>query len=137
MTRFLDWLSFANRPLQDRLATLIASAVAAAVAVTGISAYFLTLLTVYDQLDNELIEVASITSGVLAEDLENLGGVDPSAWQAANVIVMLIRSDNHVITMPGRQVSDATPNRSCAIASSVTRGRRSDGPSPGCAGERP
>lgn len=105
MTRFLDWLSFANRPLQDRLATLIASAVAAAVAVTGISAYFLTLLTVYDQLDNELIEVASITSGVLAEDLENLGGVDPSAWQAANVIVMLIRSDNHVITMPGRQVT--------------------------------
>ena len=95
----------ANRRLQDRLAILIASAVAAAVAVTGVAAYTLTLLTVYDQLDRELVQVASITSGVLAEDLENMGGIDSSTWRAANVIVMLIRSDNHVITVPNRQTT--------------------------------
>lgn len=105
MRRLREYFTAANRPLQDRLAVLIACAVAAAVAVTGIAAYFLTLLTVYDQLDNELVDVASITSNVLSEDLENMGGIDPSAWRAANVIVMLIRSDNHVITMPGRQVN--------------------------------
>lgn len=92
-----------NWPLRKRLALLVASAVAAAVALTGIAAYALTLLTVYGQLDNELVDVASITSDALSEDLENMGGIDTSAWRAANVIVMLIRSDNHVITMPGRQ----------------------------------
>lgn len=94
-----------HRPLQDRLAILIASAVAAAVAVTGIAAYAMTLLTIYNQFDNELVEVASITSDVLSEDLENMGGIDTSAWRAANVIVMLVRSDAHQITQPGRQTT--------------------------------
>ncbi len=103
MSRLRTFFFAANRPLQDRLAILIASAVAAAVAVTGIAAYAMTLLTVYDQFDNELVEVASITSGALSEDLENMGGIDTSAWRAANVIVMLVRSDGHQITQPGRQ----------------------------------
>lgn len=55
MRRLLARFTTANRPLQDRLGLLIASAVAASVAVTGIAAYFLTLLVVYDQLDNELV----------------------------------------------------------------------------------
>lgn len=105
MTRWASLFRAPNRRLQDRLAILIASAVAAAVAVTGVAAYTLTLLTVYDQLDRELVQVASITSGVLAEDLENMGGIDSSTWRAANVIVMLIRSDNHVITVPNRQTT--------------------------------
>ena len=49
MRRLLARFTTANRPLQDRLGLLIASAVAAAVAVTGIAAYFLTLLVVYDR----------------------------------------------------------------------------------------
>jgi len=102
--RVVDFLNVANRPLQERLALLIATAVGAAVAVTGIAAYFLTLLTVYDQLDNELVEVAAITSGWLSEDLENMGGIDASAMRAANVTVMLVRSDAHVVSMPGRSV---------------------------------
>lgn len=102
MSRLRPFIFAANRPLQDRLAILIASAVAAAVAVTGIAAYAMTLLTVYDQFDNELVEVASITSGALSEDLENMGGIDTSAWRAANVIVMLVRSDAHAITQQGR-----------------------------------
>ena len=105
MSRLRNFLFAANRPLQDRLAILIASAVAAAVAVTGIAAYAMTLLTVYDQFDNELVEVANITSGALSEDLENMGGIDTSAWQAANVIVMLVRSDAHPINQPGRNTT--------------------------------
>ena len=106
MSRLRNFLFAANRPLQDRLAILIASAVAAAVAVTGIAAYAMTLLTVYDQFDNELVEVANITSGALSEDLENMGGIDTSAWRAANVIVMLVRSDAHPINQPGRLTAD-------------------------------
>ncbi len=82
---------------------LIGMAVMGAVAVTGVAAYFLTLWTTYDQLDAELVDVASITSTWLAEDLENMGGLDPAAMRAANVTVMLVRSDGHTITIPGRQ----------------------------------
>ncbi len=95
----MSWLrgsfSAAHRPLQERLAILIAAAVTAAVAATGVAAYALTLLTVYDQLDNELVAVASITADALASDLENMGGIDDSVWQAANVIVMVVRADGH------------------------------------------
>ncbi|MFV0452946.1 MAG: ATP-binding protein [Propioniciclava sp.] len=100
-----DYVTTANRPLQDRLALLIASAVAAAVAITGIAAYFLTLLTVYDQLDAELVEVANITSSRVAEDLENMGGIDASTLRAANVTVTLIRSDINTFAMPGREAT--------------------------------
>ncbi|MFV0405629.1 MAG: sensor histidine kinase [Propioniciclava sp.] len=105
MTDLRSRLSTANRPLQDRLALLIASAVAAAVAITGIAAYFLTLLTVYSQLDNELVEVANLTSVRVAEDLENMGGIDASTLRAANVTVMLIRSDGSITAMPGREAT--------------------------------
>lgn len=105
MSRLRNLFSAAHRPLQDRLAILIASAVAAAVAATGLAAYAMTLLTVYDQLDNELVDVASITSGTVSEDLENMGGIDTTTWRAANVIIMLIRADTHQITQPGRQTT--------------------------------
>ena len=103
--RLAELFSFASRPLQDRLAVLIAFAVMGAVAATGVAAYFLTLLAVYDQLDNELVDVASITSTWFSEDLENMGGLDPSAMRAANVTVLLVRSDGHAITIPGRQAT--------------------------------
>ena len=104
MIRWLrDRLLIRHRPLQDRLAVLIAVAVAAAVAVTGVAAYFIMAWSVYEQLDKELVDVGAISSGWLAEDLENMGGVDPTAVQAANATLMLVRSDNRLITMPGRQ----------------------------------
>ncbi|MDO5534881.1 MAG: HAMP domain-containing sensor histidine kinase [Propionibacteriaceae bacterium] len=105
MSRLRDLFLTANRPLQDRLAILIASAVAGAVALTGIAAYAMTLLTVYNQLDNELVQVASLTSSDIAADMENMGGIDTNAWRAANVLVMLIRSDTHQISQPNRQTS--------------------------------
>ena len=102
MRRLRELFSTAHRPLQDRLAILIATAVAAAVAVTGIAAFLLTLLTVYQQLDNELVGIAKIMSGALSEDLENMGGIDVSATQAANVILVLVGSDGHVVRMEDR-----------------------------------
>ena len=116
MSRLRDLVSAAHRPLQDQLALLIASAVAAAVAATGIAAYAMTLLTVYDQLDNELVEVASITSGTVSEDLDNMGGIDTTTWRAANVIIMLIRADTHQIAQPGRQKTLVLGPEELAIA---------------------
>ena len=101
MIRWLrEWLTARSRPLQDRLALLIAAAVAGAVAITGGAAYVITLLSVYAQLDNELVDVAAVTSTWLQQDLESLGGVDPNALHAANVTVELLRADNDTITLP-------------------------------------
>ncbi|WP_241656223.1 sensor histidine kinase [Propioniciclava sinopodophylli] len=116
MSRLRSFFFAANRPLQDRLAVLIASAVAAAVAVTGIAAYAMTLLTAYNQLDNELVDVASLTSGTVSEDLDNMGGIDTTTWRAANVIIMLIRADTHQITQPNRQVSLVLGPEELAVA---------------------
>lgn len=112
----------ASRTLQGRLAALIALAIAAAVAVTGVAAFSMTLVTVYSQLDNELVDVANITSGALSEDLESMGGIDTTTWRAANVTVMLISSDGHAITMPDRQTTIAWGPEELTVAR-VSHGR--------------
>ena len=116
MRRLREFFSSAHRPLQERLAILIAAAVAAAVAATGIAAYFLTLLTVYEQLDNELVDIANIMSDALSRDLENLGGIDASAAQAANVILVLVHSDRTIVTMPGRPTTVDVSHEEIAVA---------------------
>ena len=104
-----DWLtrlvSFRDRPLQDRLAVLVAAAVASAVALTGVAAWFLTNITVYNQLDSELVDVAAVTANWVAVDIEGMGGLDTNALKAANVTVMLVRADGRPTTLPGETVS--------------------------------
>lgn len=119
MIRWLrNTLTFATRPIQDRLALLIAFAVATAVLTTGVAAYFITLWTVYDQLDEELVKVAAITRDQLSDDLESMDGIDPSTLRAANVTVMLIRSDKYLIKMPtqAKQPTLVTDSREISIA---------------------
>jgi len=104
-----DWLtrlvSLRARPLQDRLAVLVAAAVASAVALTGVAAWFLTNFTVYSQLDSELVDVAAVTANWVAVDIEGMGGLDTNALKAANVTVMLVRADGRPTTLPGETVS--------------------------------
>lgn len=117
MIRWLrEWLTARSRPLQDRLALLIAAAVAGAVAITGGAAYVITLLSVYAQLDNELVDVAAVTSTWLQQDLESLGGVDPNALHAANVTVELLRADNYTITLPAGQARLVTGPEELRVA---------------------
>lgn len=113
-------LSVTNRPLQDRLAFLVSMAVAGAVAITGVAAYIITTLAVYDQLDRELIDVASVTSDWIKGDINSLGGLNSDALATANVTVMLIRADNRVI-VPGGGTSILEPtSKEVAIARTQT-----------------
>ena len=98
-------LSVRERPLRDRLAALVAAAVASAVAVTGIAAWLITNVTVYNQLDAELVDIAAVTANWVAVDIEGMGGLDSNALTAANVTVMLLRSDGRLTTLPGEKVS--------------------------------
>ncbi|MEA4943918.1 MAG: HAMP domain-containing sensor histidine kinase [Propionicimonas sp.] len=94
-------LSVTNRPLHDRLAFLVSAAVAAAVAVTGVAAYVITTIALYDQLDRELVDVAVLTSQWISGDPESLGGLNSDALAVANATVMVIRSDNKTTGPPG------------------------------------
>ena len=102
MTRWLrSLLSVTNRPLHDRLAFLVSAAVAGAVAITGVAAYIITNLAIYDQLDQELIEVAAVTSDWIASDIEGMGGLNQDALQTANVTLLVVSSDHRTQRPPG------------------------------------
>ncbi|MDQ7991858.1 MAG: HAMP domain-containing sensor histidine kinase [Propionicimonas sp.] len=94
-------LSVSNRPLHDRLAFLVSAAVAGAVAITGVAAYIITNLAIYDQLDRELIEVAAVTSDSISSDIEGMGGLNQDALQTANVTLLVVRADHRTIRPPG------------------------------------
>ncbi|MCW3159180.1 sensor histidine kinase [Micropruina sonneratiae] len=98
-------LAVRERPLRARLAALTAAAVASAVALTGVAAWLITRITVYNQLDNELVDIAAVTANWVAVDIEGMGGLDTNALKAANVTVMLVRSDNRISTLPGASVT--------------------------------
>lgn len=104
-----DWLTqllaVRERPLRARLAALTAAAVASAVALTGVAAWLITRITIYNQLDNELVDIAAVTANWVAVDIEGMGGLDTNALKAANVTVMLVRSDNRTSTLPGASVT--------------------------------
>ena len=97
-------LSVTNRPLHDRLAALISAAVAGAVAVTGVAAYLITTFTIYRQTDAELIDIASLTSAWITNDVEGMGQLNSDALATANVTLMLVRSDNRTFSPPGSSV---------------------------------
>lgn len=109
-------LSVRERPLRDRLAALVAAAVASAVAVTGIAAWLITNVTVYNQLDAELVDIAAVTANWVAVDIEGMGGLDSNAIKAANVTVMLLRSDGRLTTLPGEKVSTNPGSEELSVA---------------------
>ncbi len=109
-------LSVTNRPLHDRLMALISVAVASAVAITGVAAYLITTFAIYDQLDNELLAVAGVTSKWIANDAETLGGLNSEALATANVTVMLVRSDGREIAPSGDGVKLKSTSAELAIA---------------------
>ena len=94
-------LSVNNRPLHDRLAALVSAAVAGAVAITGVAAYIITTVAVYNQLDGELFSIAGLTANWIQGDAEAMGGLNNDALATANVTLMLVRSDNDTIYPPG------------------------------------
>ena len=113
-------LSVSNRPLHDRLTALISAAVAGAVAVTGIAAYVITTVAVYDQLDRELVDIAAVTSNWISGDIESMGGLNSDALATANVTVLLIRSDNRTIAPPGATTVLVPTAREMAVARTQT-----------------
>lgn len=109
-----------NSPLHQRLSLLITVAVGGAVAVTGLAAYLFTTLAVYDQLDQELTDVAALTSEWISGDIESLGGLNSDALATANVTVMVVRSDGHIVVPGGGAPTLVSTAKEMAVARTQT-----------------
>ncbi|WIY82683.1 HAMP domain-containing sensor histidine kinase [Propionimicrobium sp. PCR01-08-3] len=106
--------------LQLRLAYLTAIGVALSVLLIGMLTYVTARSSMYSQLDQELLEVASYASEPISTDVEGLGGVNASALQATNVTILLVRADKSVVRVQGISASiDPGPDE-IAIARTQT-----------------
>ncbi|MFT4215881.1 MAG: HAMP domain-containing sensor histidine kinase [Micropruina sp.] len=131
-----SWLNRVLAPrewtLRDRLAVLVALAVATGVALTGVAAWLITRVTVFNQLDSELVDIAAITANSVAVDISGMGGLNTNALRAANVAVTLVRADNRISTVPGATVSLSPGSEELSVArrqqgSSARTGAASNG----------
>lgn len=127
------WPSWAaNASLQRRLVLLITFAVASGVVLSGVAAYAMTRMTLYRQLDRELIDVASVTATRISGDVDSGGGLNVDALQAANVALVIIESNKAETRIPGDTVSLVVGPDELAVArtglgSSARTGMSSDG----------
>jgi two-component system sensor histidine kinase MprB len=96
--RLRRWLR--GFPLERRVFLLTTIAVAVAVAATGAAAYLTLRVSLYDTLDDELIEVASTLAVPVAQDITRLGGLTESALRAGDVSVAAYRSDGETFFVP-------------------------------------
>jgi two-component system sensor histidine kinase MprB len=90
--------------LQTRVTGLTAVAVALAVAVTGAAAYMTTRVALYQQLDSELLDLATTVATPLSDhpdDLTDLGG---TGLQITGVSAAVIQADGQVRPIPQLQV---------------------------------
>ena len=91
--------------VQGRLARITATGVAVAVLFIGLATYLTARGSLYNQLDQELVEVAVYASGPISTDVDGLGGLNAAALQAANVTMVLVRADGTVRRVQGMRAS--------------------------------
>lgn len=96
--RLRSWLR--GFPLQRRVFLLTTLAVAVAVAATGLAAFVTLRVSLYNALDDELIEVASTLAVPVAQDITRLGGLTESALRAGDVSVAAQRADGEQFYVP-------------------------------------
>jgi two-component system sensor histidine kinase MprB len=90
--------------LQTRVTSLAAFAVALAVAVTGVAAYVTTRVALYQQMDAELLNLATTVATPIGSDPLDLNELNASALQAANVSAAMVRADGQIYQVPQEQV---------------------------------
>ncbi len=103
MNPLASWFhrTMAGTALQGRLARLTSLGVAMAVLFIGLATYYAARATMYSELDQELIEVASYASPLVGIEVDGLGGLNASSLQAANVSLMLVSTKGDVLRVPG------------------------------------
>lgn len=105
-----------NPTLQRRVSVLTALAVAGAVALTGLAGYVTTRISLYAQLDQELVQIASASTQTLGEDLTSMGGLDSNPLAGDNEVFVVLSGDGEVQRVPGQSSQLELGNDEKAVA---------------------
>lgn len=117
--RIRGWLTSINNSLHTltgRITVVTALATAIGLLLLTLTYFFTVRNTLYHQTDRELIAVATDASASITADLEGLGGLNSTALEAANVGLVLLRSDGSSRGVPGAKVSVETGYQELAVA---------------------
>lgn len=94
-----------GRDLQQRFSMLTAISVAIAVLVVGTMTYVVTQRALYREIDEELVTAAGYMVAPIQSDVTGLGGLNSTSLAAANVNVVLVKSDRTIIRVQDEKVS--------------------------------
>jgi two-component system sensor histidine kinase MprB len=104
-------------PLQRRVAYLTTFAVALAVAISSVAAYVTIRVSLYNALDNELINTAtSLAKGPVTTDIRTLGGLTEASLRAENVSLAAVRADGERYFVPDERERLVLGDQELAIA---------------------
>ena len=121
--RLIRFSTTGRRPrvsLGRRLVFLSALAVSLAVVMVALAAYWMTRFMLIKQLDNELLDVATVTATPIAADVESMGGLNADALRAASVTLLLVSSDGSARGIPGAPVTLEPGDDEKAVARTQT-----------------
>ena len=118
ITRIRLWLkqAFRGQSLQSRVVMLTTLGVAGSVIMVGVSAYFITRWSLYEQLDHELEQVSGYTSAAIATDFDTMGGLNSDSLRALNVSLVLLSASGTPTTVQGQTVAIEPDNEEIAVA---------------------
>ena len=113
--RWPGWLSWRPRDtLQRRIVWLTALAVAIAVSLAGMAAYATTRVSLYAQLDSELLSVANLTASSLTQDIESTGSLNVDSVKVADAV--LIKANKDEVLIPGDTITYEVGAEEIAVA---------------------
>jgi two-component system, OmpR family, sensor histidine kinase MprB len=102
--------------LRKRVAYLATIAVALAVAASGLAGYLTLRATLYQTLDQELIEAADRLSIPVERDILRLSGLTGEALQAGNLSLSVIRANKQEYSVPDERVHLVLGPQELAVA---------------------
>ncbi len=114
--RWPAWARAHPVTLQLRLVLLTAAAVAMGVLLSGTALFLTTRASMYDQLDNELTQLAAFMADRVTEDQASLGGLNVDALRAANVTMVLVQANKGEVRVQGDTATFPITTLEIAIA---------------------
>ena len=105
-----------GQSLLGRFARLTAAMVAVSVVALSVVAYFFTQISSEQQMDKDLLAIASQTVQPLRDDIVALGGLDSTVLTATNVLLVLVTADGAESSVPGETVNITVGAPELAIA---------------------
>ena len=110
------WASAHPLTLKLRLVLVTAAAVGVGVLLSGTAMFLTTRLSMYDQLDNELVQLAAFMADRVGEDPDTIGGLNVDALRAANVSMVLVQANKGEVRVQGDAAAFPITQLEIAIA---------------------